>query len=253
VKVRREQHETLARALRDRFEREMLAHLREFSPRHCEVIGDDGVLAVIRQGIDAAEPYGFVQRGPVRLYLEMMFMLGSEFDSDPQYPWAREALTDEAFFDPMDRAEALHQRLRQYLTEVAGPDHRYTLRALRRIHELERQDVLRDGEALEDSGLRLTESCYPEKHAYVGPEALRELIKEAKAVAVDHDLALPDGAGVLLALMYAMGHGVANDPLVPWVGKTLRDPAEKGRRGRLDRLESKSRLYLKRVLDHVEQ
>lgn len=252
MRVRREQYEALERARRERFEREMLAHLCEFSPRHCKVIGQEGVLEVIRRGIDAAEPYGFVQRGPVRLYLETMFLLGSAFDSDPQYPWALETLTDETFFDPMDRAEILYARLAEHLEQVAGPQNQYIIRALRRIQKLDRQAISRQGEPMEETGLRLLEDCYPEKCACVGTEGLRKLIQKAQAITEEHELPEPEGVGVLLGLMFAAGHGVADDPLMPWVGKTLRDPCQPDARKRLDRLESKSRTYLRAVLEHVQ-
>lgn len=251
MRIRREQFEALTLAARDSFEREMMTHLKQFSPRHCEVTGDEAVKTVIRRGMDSSKKYGFTQRGPIRLYLEMMFMFGSEFDTDPQLPWARERLVDQAYFDPMDRAEALYCRASEYLREVDGPDHSYTINALRRINSMERDDIVREGGTLAEVGMRLMKYCYPEKFFYVGPEALRMLIKEVKTVATNYNIASLHGAGVVLTLMYAMGHGVVNDPLAPWVGKTLNDPAIQDPQQKVIKLESKARLYLKNVLAYL--
>ena len=69
-------------------ERHLLAHLRRFARDHIESIGDDGLRQFVRLGIQRAASFGWKQRGAVEFFLEVMVMLGSEFHTDPQYPWA---------------------------------------------------------------------------------------------------------------------------------------------------------------------
>jgi len=99
VIIRKAQLEPAAKAAAAAFEQEMVNHLFSFSPKHCEVIKEPGVREVIRLGLQRAEAFGFTFRGPVRLFIELMFMFGSEFATDPQHPWAAAALQDKTVPD----------------------------------------------------------------------------------------------------------------------------------------------------------
>ncbi len=88
-------------AAQRQFEAEMLSHLRRFSPKTFAMAGEPGVRTTIQTGIQRAHGYGLSFRGPVRLYLELMMMLGSAFDTDPQYPWASQVLQDRDFASQM--------------------------------------------------------------------------------------------------------------------------------------------------------
>lgn len=92
--IRKETMEVFEEALLRNFEDEMVQHIKQFTPRHSEIIGEQCVRQVAKMGIERARQYGLTNRGPVRFYIELMFMLGSNFDTDPQYPWAGEILND---------------------------------------------------------------------------------------------------------------------------------------------------------------
>jgi hypothetical protein len=91
-----------------RFEDEMVRHIGSFSPKTWEQLGEQGVRGTIAKGIERARDYGFTKRGPMRFYLEMMFMFGPDFDTDPEHPWAREILVEKGW-DQMRRADRLHE------------------------------------------------------------------------------------------------------------------------------------------------
>ena len=93
--IRPEQMEVFKEAALRSFESEMVAHLAEFSPPLFKAIGEEQMRKAIQFGIDRAGSYGFDFRGPVRLYLELMLLFGSHFDTDPQYPWAAAILTNQ--------------------------------------------------------------------------------------------------------------------------------------------------------------
>jgi hypothetical protein len=131
--IRPEQYEVLRRTLLRQFEDEMVEHLDNFAPKHCEVIKESGIRTVIRLGVERAKEYGFTNRGPVRFYIELMFMFGSYFDTDPQYQWAGEVLNDRAVSDQMFRASGLHYKATDYVERVSGPNHVYSIEALRRL------------------------------------------------------------------------------------------------------------------------
>src|SRR5207247_1174860 len=75
--------------------------------------------------------YRFTYRGPIRLFIEMMFLYGSAFDTDSQYPWAGKILLDPD--EQMERAERLCDQILDYQKKVSGPEASNTRRALREL------------------------------------------------------------------------------------------------------------------------
>ncbi|MBK7353861.1 MAG: hypothetical protein IPJ05_10285 [Nitrosomonas sp.] len=108
--IRAEQMDVFKKTALLSFEDEMVEHLAKFSPPLYKVVGEEQMRKVIRLGMSQAAQYGFTYRGPVRLYLELMLLFGSYFDTDPQYPWAAEILTNQESGTQMQRAESLYER-----------------------------------------------------------------------------------------------------------------------------------------------
>src|SRR5579871_2919118 len=108
----------------------MVKHLSEFAPEHTRVLGEPATAAIVRTGIARAEDYGFVTEGPVRLYIEMMFLLGSGFDTDPLFPRVSEILTSQD--GETERARALYEWITVYSRAVFGTNGKLMRAALRR-------------------------------------------------------------------------------------------------------------------------
>ena len=102
--IREAQMEAFKEATRRTFEDEMVAHLAEFSPPLFKAIGEEQMRKAVHFGIGRADSHGFTFRGPTRLYLELMLLFGSYFDTDPQYPWAAEILSNR---DPDSQRELM--------------------------------------------------------------------------------------------------------------------------------------------------
>src|SRR4051794_22518983 len=111
-------------SLRD-FEDSLVGHLHAFIPQLAEALGEERLRKVIRYGLEHSRPYGFASGGSIRFFIEMIILFGAEFDSDPQYPWAKQILTDPSIADPMVRGDRLHARAIEYLDKVSGPDRQY--------------------------------------------------------------------------------------------------------------------------------
>ena len=165
------------------------SHSKEFSPRLCEVIGDEQLLVAIRSAIKRAEGYGFTYRGPARLFVEMMFLCGSGFDTDPQYPAVGEVLRAEG--DQMQRAEQIHQGFLDYLERVSGPGAANVHKALTDLLNFS-QTPLSFPDGFTAGMLREIKRIFPQKVAYVGEAGLKALIGEGGAKAAKiwiHDTA----------------------------------------------------------------
>src|SRR5213079_233609 len=84
-------------------ENQMVNHMTVFTREHMDSLGEAGLRRFVRLGIEQSARYGWTQKGPVEFFLEVMVMLGSAFDTDPQYAWVKEPLNDSA--DQMARAD----------------------------------------------------------------------------------------------------------------------------------------------------
>lgn len=221
--IRKAQMDVFRRVARQNFEGEMRAHLAQFSPSHCQAVGDGRMREVIRFGSGRAEGYGFTLRGPVRLYLELMLLFGGHFDTDPQYPWASEILTTQDRGAQMQRAHRLYEQSLAYRRQADGPADAYMVAALNKMAILARYPQVISAEHFIADMLLQIEYMYPEKAAYVGRDGFATLIREGRDVAQRLSFASATDAVLFVVLMVAFGCGCCADPLYPWIAGTLSD------------------------------
>jgi hypothetical protein len=253
IRVHEKQLGEMAQALAlEQFEDDMVVHLHDFAPRHAQVIGDDWVRRTIQLGIARARPYGVTNLGLLRFYVELMFVLGGMFDSDPLQPWAGEILRDPSIPDEGTRIDHLYERTCWYLDAIEGPESSFSLQAMHNLQHivLESTPAAELGE--ERRAVETMARVYPQRCAYLGEPALRGLVRRAVGEAARLDMATLGGVALTTGLMFAMGHGFAEDPLYPWVQATLRDPAIKGPERRVARLQRRVEIYLDRALKHLD-
>ena len=244
--VRKEQFRVLEEYSQNGFVREMVEHLNATFPKHSAAIGDDKIKEVVNLGVARAGKYGFTQRGPVRFYIEMMCIFGSDFDTDRQLHWAETVLTNENITDQMERADTLYDRMVEYDSVVTGPKKKNYRQALGRLSKITLDDGSLVGN-LESKVVMGLERIYPEKFSYIGVEKAEQLIDEAKVVADDNSIRSENGVALLSALAFMLGHGFHRDPFFPWISKELEKEATEPDE-RADRIQTKLKLYLDAVL-----
>jgi hypothetical protein len=249
--IRRQQMEAFNQATRAAFEDEMAAHSQEFSPRLCQVIGEEQLRVALRRSMDRATTYGFTLRGPVRLYIELMFLCGSGFDTDPQYPAMGQVLR--ASGDQMQRAEQIYEGVLDYRQRVPGPDNTNVRKSLEYLSDFARRPVAFSPDDFQSVTLREITSAFPQKAAYVGEGALINLIREGRAEARKYGLDTPRAEALVVVLMFAFGHGCTDDPLYPWISRTLKDERIVGPQARAKRLEKKALTWLDHVLARPQE
>ncbi|MGA2600478.1 MAG: hypothetical protein ABSH09_26220 [Bryobacteraceae bacterium] len=250
--IRNPQIQSLEAAALRNFENEMVEHLFQFARRHSEVVGAESVRNTARMGMERAAKYGFDNRGPVRFYIELIAMFGMDFDTDPQYPWAADALRNPAIPDQMERAERLYEAFNAYLDKAAGPENQFAIAALRRSAEVRWEDLAAPGSATGPAILRRFQALYPEKFAYVGPPALVQLVRSAEEAAGAHGLGSGAGSALAAGLMFTMGHGFISDPQFPWIASTLNNEAIAASNKKAERLFARMKTYLNAVLKGLE-
>jgi hypothetical protein len=249
--IRQEQSEAFRQHHLQKFEDEMVEHLQKFAPQLCKVVGGSAVRQVIRMGVENAKKYGFTNRGPVRFYIEFMFMFGSYFDTDPQCRWALEHLRNSSV-DQMVRAEQLYSVMTKYWAVVAGPKNLYAFAALRKLCHARAADYVEAGVPLEDSLLAGLNNIYPQKCEYLGGPPLRVLLKESFQLAERSGFSSNEDHALMAALTFFLGHGCTGDPLYGWIARRLADKRFDTAKKRSRELRAKAMLYLEHTLEGSE-
>jgi hypothetical protein len=201
------------------FDEEMVEHSEEFAPILARPMGKRALHAYIVKRMARAESFGFTLRGPVRLFIELSFLFGSSFDTDPQHAWAGKILRETDA--EMPRAERLWEGTNDYQDKVTVWAQR---KALLRWQLTGRVPTARTRKGLIDEAQAELRRVFPEKEEFVGAAGVRALIEEALTQAVACGLHEPHDQAIVLGLFIALGHSCADDPLFPSVKAAFQVP-----------------------------
>ncbi len=249
--IRKEQMEIFEQTALRNFENDMIDHLKDFSPGHSRALGPDGVRKTVRLGIDRAATYGLTDRGPVMFYIEMMFMLGSYFDSDCQYPWAPRILTDETIEQQAERADTLFDQLMEFVDMAAGPGREYAIESLTKAGRLDFKELCHVQTGMKADLLSRLRHNYPQKCRFIGEAALNELVEKGRETAQNYSLENDAGIICFTWLMFTLGHGFDRDPLYPWCESILNSEDIDDPLKRAEKLYSVFRVYITKAIEHL--
>ena len=210
--------EATKQAARERYITDKVREYERNDPKRFACAGETKFREFIELSLQKAEKYNMLADREVNGLRTMMYALGSYFDEDPMYPWARfKRFPDK---NPTSKEEPesfiyLEKIYRQFYTqsvEVQGETNQYLLSALARIQKLQIRDLLPFRETKEI--VRLLEYIYPEHYKLIPVEALQEhVIPAAGDVALQYGLAPALGKVLFSGLIFFCGSGILQDPL----------------------------------------
>lgn len=232
------------------FEFELADHIAHSTPWHAQELGEAGTRHVARLGLERASRYGFTQRATVRLFVEMMFMLGSDFDTDPQFPWLRRLLVDAAVQDEVVRADHLWEDMMSFVQATVGAEAVLTRHALQRMRAESFYGPSASAPGFPDDAIQRLRSLYPERCDFADTDTLHSVV--ASGITIANHYKVSSGAGTLLfiVLTFMLGHGFARDAQFPWIETILHDESAPQPEHRAERLFRKSMAYIDGVLRH---
>lgn len=91
------------------FEDRMLSHIRLCLGALAGRRTDDELRDIVSSGVTHASEYGITYEYEVCLFVDVMLLLGTDFDNSATHPWAREILTDAARRGPRATVDLLYQ------------------------------------------------------------------------------------------------------------------------------------------------
>jgi hypothetical protein len=105
--IRTEQLRAFSDAAASGFHERMVTHLRKCFPAECEALQESGVRDTIRHGIQQSARYGATAERDVCKYIDLMMLLGRDFDTRAGLPWAARILNDQVLQTPGARIDQL--------------------------------------------------------------------------------------------------------------------------------------------------
>lgn len=256
--ISQKQLEPFAQHNLKKFEDEMVLHITDFAPNSAKALKEKGVRKVVQLGMQNANKYGFTKKGPVRFYIEMMFMFGSYFDTDFQYPWIQKVLNDREITSQMARADLLHFEMMKYFENAIGHNAEYATTALIQSNQLQASNF----EEVNNDAMRYAfnqkirstmQETYPQKASFLGDDLLDQVIASGFKLAHHYKIDSLDGKLLFITLVFSIGHRFDIDPQYPWIGNTLIDdksaisPNQKA-----ENLKKKMEIYVLRTLKNLK-
>ncbi len=255
LKIRSEQVQVFEQAAVRNFEDRMIEHLKKFARKHFKILSEAEIRGIIRYGWERANTHRFTSERSVRFYVELMLMLGSSFDSDPQMPWAAEILGDESMLDEAERIDRLYDKAWDYVDHVildyqdanGNVDPTRFVEQIRQVRHERNEDL--QPSALPEFYKRVIarlNQTFPKKCDYVGELSIRRLIQRAVESASSYNITTERGVMLFIAMMFVLGSGFDKDPQLPWVSAILRDQSVTDQSKKVDQLLSAAIDCLKR-------
>lgn len=253
--IRDAQMRALAAERETEFAARAVVHLKRWMPQHCAMLGDEALPAVVQHGWRKAKQHDLDAECTVLSYLDTMCVLGGHFDADPLLPAVRAVLAEPASADPRERGDRLYNAVWAHVDAVV-PDYRDAqgqprteglVRLLRAARGWPREPAADDGALVQLLGPLLAEH-FPAKLALVGGTAvLPALVARARVRAASHGLRQQRSVAVLAVLLFVLGHGFDDDPLLPWIPPVL--AANEAEEARIDQLLAQGAAQLRRWWD----
>lgn len=253
--IRDAQMHALAAEREAEFAVRAVAHLKRWMPQHCAMLGDDALPAVVQHGWRKAKEHGLGAECTVLSYLDTMCVLGGHFDADPLLPAVRAILAEPEGVDPRVRGDRLYKAVWAHVDAVV-PDYRDAqgqprteglVRLLRAARGWSHETAASDATLVALLAPALAEH-FPAKLALVGGAAVvPALVARARVRAVSHGLRQQRSLAVMAVLLFVLGHGFDDDPLLPWVPPVL--AANEPEEARIDQLLAQGAAQLRRWWD----
>lgn len=92
LKIRKEQMKALSAYMLHQFEDRAYLHVMKCWPKRCNEMGEKAVRKSIHNGIDRASTYGINKEYDVIRFIDIMYVLCEDFDTNPHTAWAQDIL-----------------------------------------------------------------------------------------------------------------------------------------------------------------
>jgi hypothetical protein len=110
LRIRKEQMDILGEYMLKKFENYMVVHLRHRFAERLKGTPEEAIRAIVQKGISKANCYDIRIEYDVERYIDLMFILGDDFDTAEKTLWAGELLRNNKML-PRKRINGIYNHL----------------------------------------------------------------------------------------------------------------------------------------------
>lgn len=214
LRIRDEQVQSLRKSLTEDVEDELFEDVKRYFKERHTYLGDVQTHAAVRHGMERAAHYGFSSLRGWALYVTLAFILGSHFDKNPLYPWARKNLVDDRDLVETTRTHRFYNLLRRHVRSTRDETGIYNEPILR-YPEKSLPPYTTD-RTVEAYLVEQLEVMAPAHCAEAGPNLVAELVRVAIERAEKRGILSAVGLSIYVPLTFLLGVGFDEDPQFPW-------------------------------------
>src|ERR1022692_1361583 len=183
--IRHEQMRALEDASWRGFEDRMIERVRTYVPKPAEQLGEAQLRVLIRYAVTRAERHVLTHERSIALYLDLMFVLGSNFDEDSLIPWAAAILADHSLPTQADRIDRLHTEGWEYGLKIEADfqspaENRSRSSLIEAIAEVRRKSIEKmspqESQSTSNEIILGLQTLFPVKCGIIGNECVRGLV-----------------------------------------------------------------------------
>ena len=197
------QIEVLKKLSFENYVNELMEHYEIMFPLLMSSLKKDEVRSFIEQGIVLAKKSGYTQRGPVRLYLDMMIIFGSKFEQDPLFQ--RLNVKEENNVSQIERSVTLYTLLNKYLEAVYGVNGIYFKESLRMFNDLNIKDLPVGINVSSKDLHELLRRIYPQRYDFVTANAIDNLIALSDEYCKHCELKIDNNKSYFVLIVFLFG------------------------------------------------
>lgn len=117
-KILNKSYEDLVVEFKNASQPEFLDYLKKFWREKFNQVKPGKLDLLFEMYLPKAEEHAFISIETINYYFLLMYLLGHQFDTDPQFPWIKDLLNDPQFDEEFYKASSLHYTVQVMLREL---------------------------------------------------------------------------------------------------------------------------------------
>jgi hypothetical protein len=204
----------------------MQQHLQQYFAIARQAASPEGLLAFINTGIEKAKRHGFATRYEACLYIDVMAMLGLNFEKDPLLGWTTALLRPPVPLPTKEKINRLLAATYDYLDEVAGRNETAPIMAFEDLVDMPTLPFSKGTEQFDaDAAHVALRNFWPSKYLNAGAGTMHYFIQTQTSVASQFGFSDAVSATYFLQLQMTFGHEFYASPLFSSLAAILQQPS----------------------------
>ncbi|MCL1029417.1 hypothetical protein [Serratia silvae] len=216
-----------------------------------KTLGDECFKQAISGGVIKAEKIGFSERGPVQLYVSLLIVFGSGFETDPQYAWFSKVMDENKSLPQLEQADFLFEKVRCYLDEIGGESERHLLNCASKLLHLDFEKVNIRHENYINDIHELLIKLHPQKYLSTPKDDITILIQQGIIKANNiYGFDNTNHVALIVLFMFFMGHQFDQDPFYQWIDQSKFLQYRHNSQLLANKFESRAKIWLQAALQN---